>query len=89
MAPLHRDQVKNTDFITLLFEEFSRVPYYLTLRIEDHKRRICLHQIRFAIEACFTGTGAAANQRVQIPSVLLGVQPDPHVLRHELVFGRW
>ena len=62
--------------------------YSVTVRVKNYEAGVRLHQIRFAVKACLTGTGTAADKGVQIAAVF-AVESDTDCLRHQLVFGRW
>lgn len=63
--------------------------YSVTVRVKNYEAGVRLHQIRFAVKACLTGTGTAADKGVQIAAVFFAVESDTDCLRHQLVFGRW
>lgn len=43
--------------------------YSVTVRVKNYEAGVRLHQIRFAVKACLTGTGTAADKGVQIAAV--------------------
>ena len=50
--------------------------YSVTVRVKNYEAGVRLHQIRFAVKACLTGTGTAADKGVQIAAVFLAVESD-------------
>ena len=76
VAFLHVDQIDDLDLIALRLQQAARIAQKLALRVQNDKRRICVHDIRLGIEPGFAGTGAAADQHVQVAAVAASVQPD-------------
>ena len=62
------------------------IPEKLTLWVKHNKRSIRIHNVGLGVEACFTCTGTAAYQHIQISAVLSSVQADGDILRQQLVF---
>ena len=87
MALFHRDKVKNSDLISFFLKKFSRIPQDFAFRVKDYKRGIALHKVGLTVKSCFTCTGTAAYQCIQISSVLFRIQSDTDILRHQLVIG--
>ena len=85
VAFLHVDQIDDLDLVPLRLQQASRVAQKLALRVQNYKRRICVHDIRFGIEPGFARAGAAADQHVEVSAVAASVQPDGDVLREDLV----
>ena len=56
IALIHIDEIKNFDVITFCFQETSCIPHILSLRIENDKACIRLHNVRLCIEPCFAST---------------------------------
>ena len=83
---IHIDKIKNFDVIAFCFQETSCVPHILSLRIENDKACIRLHNVRLGIEPCFAGTRTAAHKYIQISAVLMTVKTDFRFLRQNLVF---
>ena len=86
VALSHVDEIEHPDLISFCLQQVPGCPEVLSLRIQYHKRGVCLHQVRFAVEAGLPGTGASTHQYVEVSPVLPAVQPDPHVLCQDLVF---
>ena len=88
MAFLHVDEIQHLDVVPLGREKVSGITQKLTLRVKHNIAGICLTQVWFGEKPCFSGAGAAADQRIQIAPVFASVQPDGDILREDLV-SRW
>ena len=86
MAFLHINEVKDFYFIALLLQQMAGIPEQFTLRVKHNERSIRIHNVGLGVEACFTCTGTAAYQHIQISAVLSSVQADGDILRQQLVF---
>ena len=88
MALLHIDEIQHLNVVPLGREKVSGITQKLTLRVKHNIAGICLTQVWFGEKPCFSGAGAAADQRIQIAPVFASVQPDGDILREDLV-SRW
>ena len=86
MAFLHINEVKDFDLIALLLQQMTGIPEQFTLWVKHNKRSIRIHNVGLGVEACFTCTGTAAYQHIQVSAVLSSVQADGDILRQQLVF---
>ena len=86
MAFLHINKIKDFYFIALLLQQMASIPEKLTLGVKHNERSIRIHNVGLGVEACFTCTGTAAYQHIQISAVLSSVQADGDILRQQLVF---
>ena len=86
MTLSHVDEVNHLDYISLRLEQCTCITEKLALRVKHHKGSVGIHDVGLGIEPCFAGTGAAADQNVQIASVLSAVQSDGNPLGQNLVF---
>ena len=85
MALFHRDKVEDSDLISFFLKKFSRIPQDFAFGVKDYERGITLHKIGLTVKSCFTCTGTAAYQCIQISSVLFRIQSDTDILRHQFV----
>ena len=85
MAFLHINEVKDFDLIALLLQQMAGIPEKLTLWVKHNKRSVRIHNVGLGVEACFTCTGTAAYQHIQVSAVLSSVQTDGNILRQQLV----
>lgn len=53
--------------------------------IQNCKTAICLHYVWFDKKTCFSCTTSTYDQHVQVPSVLMRIETDPHILSKYLV----
>ena len=86
MAFLHINKIKDFYFIALLLQQMAGIPEQFTLWVKHDERSIRIHNVGLGVEACFTCTGTAAYQYIQVSSVLPSVQADSYILRQQLVF---
>ena len=86
MAFLHINEVKDFYFIALLLQQMAGIPEQFTLWVKHNERSIRIHNVGLGVEACFTCTGTAAYQHIQVSAVLSSVQTNGDILRQQLVF---
>ena len=86
MTFLHINEVKDFDLIALLLQQMAGIPEKLTLWVKHNERSIRIHNVGLGVEACFTCTGTAAYQHIQVSAVLSSVQTNGDILRQQLVF---
>ena len=88
MALLHIDEIQHLNVVPLGREKVSGITQKLTLRVKHNIAGIYLTQVWFGEKPCFSGAGAAADQRIEIAPVFASVQPDGDILRENLVLRR-
>ena len=85
VAPFGVDQIQHLNDISLFLQQVAGVSQQLSFGVQNHKGGIGLHDVGFGVEAGLTGTGTAADQDIQVPTMLPSVQAQRHLPGQQLV----
>ena len=90
MGLFHFQQIQNTDFKALGFQQSAGVTEQFALGIQDYHTGVCLTDQRPAAALALTGATAADEYRQQIAKVLQAVEGHGKVLGQRLIgFRVW
>ena len=86
---VHVDQVDHLHIIAQLLHEIAGIPRQFSFWICNHKRSVSLKDVGFGIKARLACAGTADHQHIEVAPVLVAVQSQTEILRHQQIRGRF